>query len=268
MARILLAFDGSDGALGAVTALSHWPLAGSDLTLLTVTSAGAPPSPRLAHLRESAARALRRRGASVTLALSGGEPAEETLNHAFRINADLVVMGPRKRPAISQLVLGSVTADVLRHAVSPVLIGRLSLAAERCVVVLDSAEDLAAITRGWPSLPLPPGLEISLVGLPSPIPRADVPSAMRHVLPQAIPRAVSLAEESRLQEVLDRGRAFFEARGLTVDRLMLPPRAHDVEEVLSLEARLAPELLAMHRPTPDDERALVARARSSVLLFP
>lgn len=268
MARILLAFDASDGSLGAVTALSHWSLRGSDLTLLTVRERGVALSSRVLRLRETAARSFRRLGARVSLALADGEPAAQILDYARSMPADLIVLGPRKRPALTQLLLGSVSTEVLRQAVSPVLIGRLSLTAERCLVVIAADEDLAALQLAWPTMPLPPRLEVILAGLPSPIPCMDVPSPMRHVLPQAIPRTVALAEESRLQRLLERGKDFVARMGLPVTSVMLPPRERDVAEVLALEARVAPELVVMRRPSPDDERELVARARSSVLALP
>lgn len=268
MARILLAFDGSDGALGAVTALSHWSLAGSVVTLLTVLDGEEWPSQQVARLRETAATTLRRLGARVEPLMAEGGAAEQLLGHARRELSDLVVLGPRKRPALSQLLLGSVTGAVLRQAPCPVLIGRLSLAAERIVVVLDDADDIAALMRAWPRLPLPARLEVTLAGLLRPSPDAEVSATLRHQSPRALPTLSALAEESRVQALLDSAEAFFRRAGTRVLSVMLPAAEDDAAEVLALEARLAPELIVLRRPSGDDERQLVARARSSVLLLP
>jgi nucleotide-binding universal stress UspA family protein len=268
MARILLAFDGSDGALGAVTALSHWNLAGSVVTLLTVLDREEWPNQQVSRLRETAANSLRRLGARVEPVIAAGGAAEQILMRALRGRTDLIVLGPRKRPALSQLLLGSVTGAVLRHAPCPVLVGRLSLATERLLLVVDDAADMAAIVRAWPTLPLPSQLEITLAGLPRPIPSAEVPTALRHQAPRALPQVSASAEAQRVQSLLDSGEAFFRREGVRVVSVLLPAKEDAISEVLAIEARLAPELIVLHHPSGDDERQLVARARSSVLLLP
>ena len=51
-----------------------------------------------------------------------GDPGEEIVTAAQRVNADLVVMGSRGLTGLPRLVLGSVADHVLRHAPSPILV--------------------------------------------------------------------------------------------------------------------------------------------------
>lgn len=58
------------------------------------------------------------------LHMARGNPAEEILNRAESIQADLVVMGTHGRRGISRWLIGSVADKVMRHAVCPVLLVR------------------------------------------------------------------------------------------------------------------------------------------------
>lgn len=55
-----------------------------------------------------------------TLVVSG-DPAEQVLNAARRVSADLIVMGTHGRGLLSHLVLGSVAERVVRESAIPVL---------------------------------------------------------------------------------------------------------------------------------------------------
>jgi nucleotide-binding universal stress UspA family protein len=56
--------------------------------------------------------------------LASGEPAREILACADRIAADVIVMGTHGRSQVGRFLLGSVTQEVLEHAVRPVLVTR------------------------------------------------------------------------------------------------------------------------------------------------
>jgi universal stress protein A len=53
-----------------------------------------------------------------------GDPAEQVLNTARRLGADLIVMGTHGRRLLSHLVLGSVAERVVRESAIPVLTAR------------------------------------------------------------------------------------------------------------------------------------------------
>ena len=50
-----------------------------------------------------------------------GDPAEQVLNTARGLDADLIVMGTHGRKGLSHLVLGSVAERVVRESSVPVL---------------------------------------------------------------------------------------------------------------------------------------------------
>ena len=76
-----------------------------------------------AYLRGVAAH-LRGMGASVQLKVQEGNPAEEIINYASEIMADLIVMNAHGLSGISRWVYGSVADRVLRGAPCPVLLVR------------------------------------------------------------------------------------------------------------------------------------------------
>lgn len=67
---------------------------------------------------------LRERGAVVKVEVREGNPAEEILNYAQEIEADLIVMSTHGLSGVSRWVYGSVADRVLRWAPCPVLLVR------------------------------------------------------------------------------------------------------------------------------------------------
>lgn len=61
-------------------------------------------------------------GISVETTSSHGDPAEEILSAADEIDADLIVLGGRKRSPLGSLLFGSVSQAVMLDAVRPVAI--------------------------------------------------------------------------------------------------------------------------------------------------
>lgn len=61
-------------------------------------------------------------GVKVTLREPTGIVAEEILNEAKALNADLIVMGTHGHGAMYNLLVGSATKGVLKHASCPVLV--------------------------------------------------------------------------------------------------------------------------------------------------
>ena len=61
-------------------------------------------------------------GIKVTLNQPTGAVAEEILNQADAINADLIVMGIHGHSAMYNLLVGSATKGVLKHSTRPVLL--------------------------------------------------------------------------------------------------------------------------------------------------
>jgi len=70
------------------------------------------------------AAALRERRLLVETEVAFGDPAEEILAAAKAREADLIMMATHGRTDLAQVVFGSVTSDVLRSGVAPVLLVR------------------------------------------------------------------------------------------------------------------------------------------------
>jgi universal stress protein A len=117
--HVLVATDFSDSAEAALEAAVRCARAfGVGLHVLHVFAREERDVTRL--LAEAAARA----GADipVTVAGTGGDPAEEILRYARRHPIDLIVVGTHGRTGVSRLLIGSVAERVVRGAGCPVLV--------------------------------------------------------------------------------------------------------------------------------------------------
>jgi nucleotide-binding universal stress UspA family protein len=155
--HVLIATDGSEQALAAARLVPQWlnPAAISRVTVLAV-AAGADPSSlylgydldpmggysasalamtdweKLAAEVKRAGEAATKRTAAVLEGLAvpvetvvrQGAPANEILQAAEELHADLIVMGSRGWGQLKAMLLGSVSEHVLHHATCPVLIAR------------------------------------------------------------------------------------------------------------------------------------------------
>jgi nucleotide-binding universal stress UspA family protein len=65
---------------------------------------------------------LKRRGLTAELLPSAGPPAEAIVRLARDRNADLIVVGTRRKGFFDRLIEGSVNQEVLRHATCDVLV--------------------------------------------------------------------------------------------------------------------------------------------------
>jgi nucleotide-binding universal stress UspA family protein len=161
--QILLATDGSDGALMGARFLAQLPLdETSRLTLLTVlpeadegdaTAALAPSRDLLCHGQASLHTQVRR-----------GHPAEEIIRAAETSPTDLIVVGSRGLSALPRFLVGSVSERVARHAPCSVLLARPLVNDLRQVVLGVDASECAARAAGWlEKLPMPRDAEVHLV---------------------------------------------------------------------------------------------------------
>lgn len=152
--KILIAYDGSDGAKAAITDLASAGLPEKTAAVVMVAcdvpsglldgsvTAGDPPPAFLARARAgarsdmAAAEERAREGAKLVSDLFpawqvsseavADSPYWAFVNGASRVQAGLVVVGSRGRSAIEATFLGSVSHNVLHYAPCPVRIGRAS----------------------------------------------------------------------------------------------------------------------------------------------
>lgn len=139
MGRVIVGYDGSDGAVEALDwATAEAELRGDDLLIVhawhePIAGVGAPMAPLAVmdpRLFEDAARQLlssvvervaaEHPSLHVTgrLVVGGSGPAIVEATEG----ADLVVVGARGRRELTELVLGSVSQHVLHHAACPVVV--------------------------------------------------------------------------------------------------------------------------------------------------
>lgn len=148
MERVVLAWDGSTGALAAADLLRTWPIfASSHVRVVSVADVEIPwwtgfpvdGSPGLLPVHVEAANAartqhdelardmtaqLQRAGLTAEADRRDGDAATALLAAAHSSDADLIVMGTHGRTGLARLVLGSVARNVLHHARCSVLITR------------------------------------------------------------------------------------------------------------------------------------------------
>lgn len=133
--RILLAYDGSDGAKRALEVVLE--LAGSDDSVTVVGVAEGVPLfghaaslPTTEQEREcetklaEAAAALEGKDLAVSLVSRSGDPATAILDAAEHESPDLVVLGTRGLSVAERWLIGSVSTKVLHHARCSVLVAR------------------------------------------------------------------------------------------------------------------------------------------------
>jgi nucleotide-binding universal stress UspA family protein len=166
--RIVLGVDGSDASrnvLDLVTA-TVWP-ADTNIRLvgafeLPADWVGLAPAPSDPVAEDEAQRALfnmlrrlsepiRRRGYATETVVARGRAADVLLAEADDVNADLIVVGSRGLGVAASVLLGSVSATLVDHAVCPVLVAR-GPSVTRILVATDgsqSAEAIPAVVAAW-----------------------------------------------------------------------------------------------------------------------
>lgn len=147
--RVLIAFDGSRGALTALdlTRAIPWP-DGTELRLARVDGTRALDE----DLAEVAAN-LMRPGLTVDHVVIRGEmPQDAIVAEASRFGADLLITGSRGHGPMTTALIGSSARAIAEHAPCPVLVARSS-SFERLLVAEDgSASAFAArrVVATWP----------------------------------------------------------------------------------------------------------------------
>jgi nucleotide-binding universal stress UspA family protein len=117
---ILVGFDGSDAACRALDAAVRLVGYGSTLAVVSVGREGRPvPRRPLAEARDR----LLAKQVQASYLEQVGDPAEQLVETARELDVDLVVVG-RRRSSLQRLVLGSVSAKVVRRAPCDVLVVR------------------------------------------------------------------------------------------------------------------------------------------------
>jgi nucleotide-binding universal stress UspA family protein len=179
--RVLIALDGSAGADEAV-ALAHamvWPDQ-SRLRIVSVVEQDAwipslPRVPEIAPALEAEIVAyleakqrqiveLFSPTHEVETVIRRGRPATAILKEASDFEADVVMVGSRGHGTITTLVLGSVSAEVVDHARSPVLVARRRTLSH-VVMATDESPSARAVEDVIARWPIFEGLPIDVVSV-------------------------------------------------------------------------------------------------------
>jgi nucleotide-binding universal stress UspA family protein len=116
--RIMVGFDGSDAARRALDAAADLVGYGSTLSVVAVQN-----GERNGEVLRGAREQLQRRQVEARYHEPIGEPAEQLVETARELEADLLVVGRRNRTPLRGL-LGSVSSRVVRSAHCDVLVVR------------------------------------------------------------------------------------------------------------------------------------------------
>ncbi len=182
--RILFATDGSSGAERAQDFLSSLPLApGTEILVVTVVPRSSPgtmddtapaesrqfdtESEEAEQWRSWAHRAayqLAKAGVSTESVVTFGHPADEICRLAEQKRVELIVLGSTGRSALKRFLLGSVSYQVVKHALSSVLlVKRESRPIQRVMIAVDGSENSRRAAKFLRRFPLPPDVSLSAV---------------------------------------------------------------------------------------------------------
>ena len=129
--NILVGYDGSEAAQRALDAAADLVGYGSALSVVTVATkaddepadnGGSAGRDRAREVVSEARALLLRRHVTARYLEPVGDPAEMLMETAREVDADLIVVGRRDRNPLRRIVLGSVSAKILRHAECDVLV--------------------------------------------------------------------------------------------------------------------------------------------------
>jgi nucleotide-binding universal stress UspA family protein len=243
---ILYASDGSAHAAAAGELLGGWPLAGrAKVVTLTVVppvplfspelispaSPGASALPEIVaretteaeRIAEAAAAPLRAGGVAVEARVRHGTPTEEILKTAMELRPDLIAMGARGHSPLAELLIGSVSHGVAKHANCPALVARDGGAAGRPVLLaVDGSPESEAATRLLAALPLPERQECRVL----------------HVIERGDPGETGAAERLLEEPIAILSGAGYPTQGIV-------RRGHGAQEILRAAKELSAGLIVV-----------------------
>lgn len=118
---VLVAYNETpQGEAAFAAAVNEAARRGTTVTILVLTPQpeASPVPPHLAHLLESATET----SVEVAFRLDTIDVADAILDHAERSDAEVIVIGSRKRSSVGKFLLGSTTQRVLLDSAVPVLV--------------------------------------------------------------------------------------------------------------------------------------------------
>jgi nucleotide-binding universal stress UspA family protein len=202
--HVLLAVDGSDYSYEATRALAHFQRA-DRLTILHAMDVPTPMYPTVVpevarEIYQTVERSMREEGESllnrmasllplnvgpVTKRLEIGKPADLILAEAGK-QVDLIVMGARGVGKVHELLLGSVSHQVIAHAPCPVLVVPAPMRAPRqALLAIEGPDDAEMAVRFLDRKPFKDSCEIRVLTV---VPYAHPAWPVRAVIPESYQR--------------------------------------------------------------------------------
>lgn len=161
--RILLGTDGSAGAGAALDLLLDLRLGLQDEVIVLVAVHGEGAAAETTRVAEQAAACVRARGASASILLREGAPAEALYEVSIELAADLVVIGSRGLGAVRGALFGSTARALARICPVPLLVVRGHCGgARRVLVAAEDDEERRMALALLKSLPLPAETDLTV----------------------------------------------------------------------------------------------------------
>ena len=227
--KILIAYDGSDGAESAIDDLKRAGLPRrAEAIVLTIaeelipapTSIGGVETTFAKSLLEALARRARSRiqqlfpGWEILAEAGIGSPGSEIITMADEWRPDLIVVGPCGRTALGRMFFGSVSQKVVNEARCSVRVARGRIVEPdvpaRIIVGVDGSEEADAAVEEIASRDWPDGSEVRVVNSAWTIPSASDPGT-------AVNLAEWIAQETeRVNKVVEGAADMLRSAGLKV----------------------------------------------------
>ncbi|HTE21241.1 MAG TPA: universal stress protein [Armatimonadota bacterium] len=161
--QVVYATDGSPGSAAAGAFLRRMPLTPEDVILLLAVDAPGPADGG-GPVFDAALQALDGSLARIESRRLPGQPAEQTVECAREVSADLIALGPMGSSGLARYLAVNVAERVLRDATTSVLVARpVAHGMRRALVALDTSRVSEAVMRAAAWLPLPLETELRLV---------------------------------------------------------------------------------------------------------
>ena len=200
---------------------------------------------KAAELVKEAVEMLKTGGVHAESVVRWGKPAEQILNEACKMRADLVVIGARGTGYPHQFPLGSVAQNVMKYADASVLLVRDKYAKiRRVLLATDGSKHSDQVTRFLLDLPLPRTSEVVLVtALQSHIAAWLKTPTMDLETNQQLLAKLQEAEEWKAWELLTKTKNQFKEKGYGVSSLLL--KGEPAQEILFAASTINPDLIAV-----------------------
>lgn len=204
--KIMLAVDGSDHSLAAVSLLGDLPLPSNSAvnTVAVLVPRDAANYAAMSSVLEQTKTILLEKGIPVTTELLVGYPADELAAYADKNKPDLIIMGAKGLRATLGILLGGVAQQIVEYSPFPVLVVRAPYTSlHRILLVSDGSEHSQRAVEYMTRFSLPSKVEFNVMHVMPPQPSPALIARYWPVGTEAIPALPSYEEE---QIIIQRGK--------------------------------------------------------------